>query len=94
MNIKDHIKGTSTLIFIREGYAWYRTDDTGIEFPIPPEDLKGATFDATMRSMPLMRWIRKQLAHLIEAETAKADPAAEYLAEREGALGKDHTLNI
>lgn len=58
--ITDHVKGTSHFIFFRAGNLWYRTD-TGFEFPVPVEDTGGATFDAEIKSLTLMRWIRKHM---------------------------------
>lgn len=68
MSIKEHISGTSIFSHFREGYLWYKTD-TGLEFPVPPEDTKGADFFAEMRSVTMMRWIRKHLEHLKQART-------------------------
>lgn len=66
MKITDHVKGTSRFEYYRAGNLWYATD-TGFSFPVPVEDVEGATVDATMKSMMLMRWIRKHLETLNEA---------------------------
>lgn len=49
--------------FYRDGEVWYRTA-CGFEFPIPPEDLKGAIFRNEDKSVYFMRFIRIHLAYL------------------------------
>jgi hypothetical protein len=69
MTIKDHIQGTARFEFLRDSALWYRTS-TGLLFPIPLDDTKGATFEAEHKGIFLMRWIRKYLAALDEANKA------------------------
>ena len=53
------------------GYLWYQV--AGVEFPVPLEEAKGGCFFRTMRSVEMMRWIRKHLQHLQEAIDAPPD---------------------
>ena len=53
------------------GYLWYRVQD--VDFPVPLEETKGGCFNRTMRSVEMMRWIRKHLQHLKEALDAPPD---------------------
>jgi hypothetical protein len=71
MNIKDHVKGNSNFTFYRAGNLWYVTD-IGLEFPIPISDTDGATFPSEMKSLTLMRWIRKHLSMLAESTNLQA----------------------
>lgn len=68
--------------FYRDGEVWYRVeyrDETAeagyrvknFEFPIPPEDLKGALFKAEDRAIVFMRFIRKHLEFLKESMKAE-----------------------
>ncbi len=52
--------------FYRDGELWYKAEN-GFEFPIPPEDMKGAIFKAQDKSVFFMRFIRKHLAFLEES---------------------------
>lgn len=61
MSIKDHVKGTSTLIYYRKGFLYYRTDDTKFVFRVPVEDTGDATFNSSEKSILLMRYIRKEI---------------------------------
>ena len=70
--VSDHVKGEARFEFYRAGQLWYRTTDTNFDFPIPMEDTEGATFNATHKSINLMRWIRKHLNVCIEAAEARA----------------------
>ncbi len=49
--------------FYRDGELWYRTE-SGFEFPIPPDDMRGAIFKAEDKSVFFMRFIRKYLEFL------------------------------
>jgi hypothetical protein len=60
MKLTDHVKGMSTFSYFRAGNLWYITD-TGFEFPVPVEDTDGATFDSSVKSLMLMRWIKKHI---------------------------------
>lgn len=57
--------------FYRDGELWYKTEILGsggqeFEFPIPPEDMKGALFKAQDKSIYFMRFMRKYLEFLQE----------------------------
>lgn len=54
--------------FCNGGYLWY--DVAGVTFPIPLDDVKGGNFNRSMRSIELMRWIRKHLINLEKAREA------------------------
>lgn len=49
--------------FYRDGELWYKTENN-FEFPIPPEDMKGAVFLPEDKSIFFMRFIRKHLDYL------------------------------
>lgn len=49
--------------FYRDGELWYETE-SGFQFPIPPEDMKGAMFKNEDKSILFMRFIRKYLEYL------------------------------
>lgn len=68
MKVSDHIKGNSNFLYYRDGNLWYRTYDTGLEFPVPIDDIGTATFNRVEKSLLLMRYIRKWLK-VIEQET-------------------------
>lgn len=63
--------------FFRDGELWYKCPlPEGwpglsrihyFEFPIPPEDMKGAIFRAEDKSILFMRFIRKHLEFLAES---------------------------
>lgn len=58
MSIKDHVQGTATFQYARDGSLWYETD-TGVLFEVPFDDTRGTTFNTSHKSIHLMRWIRK-----------------------------------
>lgn len=66
--IKDHITGTVSFIFYKDGALWYRTSLTKFEFPVPIDDIGNATFLAEDRAMLFMRYIRK---HMVTLEAGK-----------------------
>ncbi len=59
--IKDHVRGTVTFSHYFDGSLWYKTSDTGFEFPVPISDIGNARFLATDRAMLFMRYIRKHM---------------------------------
>jgi hypothetical protein len=69
ISVTDHVRGTSTFTFYKAGNLWYRTD-TGLEFPVPIDDLDSASVEAEIKSMTLMRWVRKHVNTLNEARAA------------------------
>lgn len=62
--IKDHIEGSASFVYFRDGALWYRTAVTGLLFPVPVEDVASAQVLATERGIFFMRWIRKYLSSL------------------------------
>ena len=65
-NLKDHIKGTVKFQFYRAGNLYYKTS-TGLEFPVPIEDVGNATILNEDKGMLFMRYIRKHLKALEQA---------------------------
>ncbi len=53
--------------FYREGELWYETVDPKFEFPIPPDDMRGAIFRREDKAILFMRFIRKHLDFLTES---------------------------
>jgi hypothetical protein len=72
--LKDHVKGHVAFQFYRDGNLWYTTE-TGLEFPVPIGDVGSATFLAYDKALLFMRYIRKHLEHVAEAQAAKDDPS-------------------
>lgn len=71
--LKDLVKDKKVFFhFYREGELWYITED-GFEFPIPPDDMRGAIFRREDKAIIFMRFIRKHLTWLKECidETTK-----------------------
>lgn len=66
--ISEHVKGFANFLYYRANNLWYKTTETGLEFPVPIEDTVGATFDAQHKAINLMRWIRKHLATVAKQE--------------------------
>lgn len=64
--------GNCTFVRARAGNLWYRTA-LGFEFPVPFADLGDATFEAEIKGMLLMRYIRK---HAEALKTARKEVAA------------------
>jgi hypothetical protein len=73
MDIKTLIGGDKKVRFKRceNGTLVYEAEG-GFEFPVPSEDLKGATFLAEDKASLFMRWIRKEIARLKEIDDLKA----------------------
>jgi hypothetical protein len=49
--------------FYRDGELWYKSE-SGFEFPIPAEDMKGAIFKPEDKSVYFMRFMRKHIEYL------------------------------
>ena len=71
MSILEHVSEGQMARFIQffDNEFWYRTD-SGFDFPIPYADAKGATFLATDKAIYFMRWVRKHMTLLENAEKA------------------------
>lgn len=61
MTVKDHIQGHCTFLYYKDSQLWYQTENTNLIFPVPVEDIGTATFDASIKGLLLMRYIRKWL---------------------------------
>lgn len=68
----NHVRGWANLVSYRAGNLWYQTEDTRLMFTVPVDDCGSALFPARMKSMELMRWIRKYLELSKEAADAKS----------------------
>lgn len=60
VTLKQHVSGSVTFQYYRDGNLWYRTE-TGLDFPVPIDDIGSATFMASDKALLFMRWIRKHL---------------------------------
>jgi hypothetical protein len=61
VTVKDHIRGFSSFLFYCKGELYYETADTGFVYRVPIDDTGDATFDPVMKSLIMMRWIRKEM---------------------------------
>ena len=65
MTLTDHVKGRVRFTFYRDGNFFYKTQDTGLEFPVPMSDLdvggQKFTLLAEDKAIFFMRWIRLYL---------------------------------
>ena len=78
MNITQVVRGTqANFKEYRDGNLWYtieyKTSSLGVDtkklaFPVPIEDTKGAVFPANIKSITLMRWIRKHITLINSGE--------------------------
>lgn len=67
-DLKYLIKGSCTFQFYRDSQLWYKTEFGSFVFPVPVEDItNGATFNNTEKGLMMMRYIRKHLKTLEEA---------------------------
>ena len=65
MTIKQIVKDNkATFSFYRQNVAYYNVTVDGVVyvFPVPVDDLGGATLNAEEKAITLMRYIRKALA--------------------------------
>jgi hypothetical protein len=69
MKIKELVKDKNVeFIHYCDGNLWYEVIGTGFTFPVPIADIGNATFLAKDKAMLFMRYIRKHLEVLMEAE--------------------------
>jgi hypothetical protein len=71
-NIKEMVKDgkKARIIYYKLGELWYETE-CGFKFPVPvhiTEEVGDATFKAEDKAILLMRYIRKHIALLEEAQ--------------------------
>ena len=65
MELKKIVQGTTAkFAFYRQGILYYEVPVDGIDyrFPVPTEDLQGATVMVEEKAITLMRYVRKALA--------------------------------
>ena len=68
-SLKDMVKGKKVHFhYYADQSLWYRTE-CGFVFPVPIDDVGGATFYATDKAILFMRYIRKHM-EMIENERA------------------------
>lgn len=71
--VKQMVQDNKQVFFTKyvggeEGAEIWYTTECGFEFPIPSEDLKGATFPAKDKAILYMRWINKHLKTIAQAK--------------------------
>jgi hypothetical protein len=71
-DIKEMVKDgrKAKFLYYKLGELWYETK-TGFKFPVPVynyDEIGDATFNTEEKALLLMRYIRKHIAMLIEAE--------------------------
>ena len=71
-SIKDHIKGTVDFQYYREGNLYY-INEMGLVFPVPISDVGEATFLAEDKAILFMRYIRKHLQTINEANVENSN---------------------
>jgi hypothetical protein len=59
-DIKEHVKGSVTLLYYRKGELWYECE-SGFRFPVPVSDCGDGTFLPSDRAMLFMRYIRRAM---------------------------------
>lgn len=75
IDIKAHVTaGPCVFVRAKAGNLWYRSA-LGFEFPVPMSDMGDATFDAEIKGMMMMRYIRKH-AEVIARERQQQATAA------------------
>lgn len=63
INIKDLVKGkTAKFVSYRDGNFLYTVDE--FEFPVPLDDINGATLLSEDKAIFFMRWIRKHIQQI------------------------------
>lgn len=68
-NIKEMVTDNkkAKFIFYKMNELWYETE-TGFKFPVPINDTGDGVFNSEEKALLLMRYIRKHVAMLQEAE--------------------------
>ncbi len=54
----------SDFVYYRDGELIYKTRLGGFEYPVPISDIENATYNTVMKSLHMMRYIRKQIKFL------------------------------
>lgn len=66
-DLKKRVTGQVTFLYYQDGNLIYRCED-GFQFPVPISDCGTAKFVAQDKALLFMRWIRKYMAAINEAE--------------------------
>lgn len=67
IDVKDHVTaGPCRFVRARAGNLWYVTA-LGFEFPVPFSEMGEATFDAEVKGLHMMRYVRLHAATMAEA---------------------------
>lgn len=71
INIKDMVSDGKRVKFkfYKDGNLWYQAENE-FQFPIPVDDIGNATFLDEDKAMLFMRWMRKHLSTVQEAQDA------------------------
>jgi hypothetical protein len=69
LSLIDNVRGTATFQYYRDGNLWY-TNDIGLLFPVSVAELDTATANATEKASIFMRYIRKYIESVKEAQDA------------------------
>ncbi len=71
MKIIDIVKDQNAhFVFYRDRALFYETDN-GFQFPVPIDDASSATFNHEEKAILLMRYIRKHLDKVSDAQDAQ-----------------------
>lgn len=73
-NIKEMVcdNKKAKFLFFKLNELWYETE-TQFKFPVPINDVQDGIFNAEEKALLLMRYIRKHIAYLEEAEKITQD---------------------
>lgn len=68
-NIKEMVSDNkkAKFLFFKLNELWYETE-TGFKFPVPINDVQDGIFNAEEKAILLMRYIRKHVAYLEQAQ--------------------------
>ena len=70
MNLKDMISSKVEFQFYKDSSLWYKTVVGSFLFPVPVEDIGNATFHRMEKGILMMRYIRKHLKTLEDAQSS------------------------
>ena len=70
--VKELVKGTTVSFrYYFDKALWYGVDGKDFVFPVPINDIGNATFNATDKGILFMRYIRKHIETIKEAQRLK-----------------------
>lgn len=74
--LSDHVGNKQIAVFQRyvAGVLWYETDCTYFEFPVPADELDGASVKAREPASMFIRWIKRHMSMIEREKTAQAAP--------------------